>query len=194
MRIGFDAKRAFFNTSGLGNYSRSTIELLTKFYPQNDFLLFTPSIENAIDFKYPEKAEIIQPKHLIERTFKSWWRSFKMASSIAEHELDIFHGLSGELPIKAHKKSKAKLIVTIHDLIFLRFPEYYTSVDRNIYYQKAKYACEIADTIIAISEQTKSDLINFFKVDDKKIEVVYQGCNTIFHKEADTTVKIEVAG
>ncbi|MCF6366365.1 MAG: glycosyltransferase family 4 protein [Bacteroidales bacterium] len=192
MKIGFDAKRAFFNTSGLGNYSRSTIELLTKFYPSHEYLLYTPSLENAIKFDIPDKVKTYEPKLFLSRTFKSYWRTFRIAKKIAEHKLNIFHGLSGELPYKAHKKSNAKLIVTVHDLIFIRFPELYNSVDRKIYYQKAKYSCEIADTIIAISEQTKSDIVNFLGIDENKIEVVYQGCNSVFQKEVETKKKIEV--
>ncbi len=193
MKIGFDAKRAFFNSSGLGNYSRSTIELLTKYYPAHKYLLYTPSTKDSIKFNIPEKVKIYEPKRFLSKLFKSYWRTFRIANKINEHKLDIYHGLSGELPNKAHKRSNAKLIVTIHDLIFLRYPKLYNSVDRKIYYQKTKYACEIADTVIAISEQTKTDIINFLEIDETKIEVVYQGCNSKFQKEVNTKKKIELA-
>ncbi len=193
MKIGFDAKRAFYNTGGLGNYSRGIIEALSKFYPKNDYFLFTPSTENAIKFKIQENIKTIVPHLFFSRTFKSYWRTVRLSKKIRQYNLDIFHGLSGELPYNAHKKSDTKLIVTVHDLIFLRFPELYHTVDRKIYYQKAKYACEIADTIIAVSEQTKTDIINFLNIDDQKIEVVYQGCNKIFRQETDTAKKIETA-
>ena len=42
MRIGFDAKRAFYNYTGLGNYSRDTIRILSQYYPNNDYFLYTP--------------------------------------------------------------------------------------------------------------------------------------------------------
>lgn len=193
MKIGFDAKRAFYNTGGLGNYSRSTIEMLSKYYPKHDYLLYTPSVENSVDFNTAENVKTIVPKLFLSKTFKSYWRTVRLSRKIKEHKLDVFHGLSGELPYKASKNTDTKLIVTIHDLIFLRFPELYRAVDRKIYLQKAKYACEIADTIIAVSEQTKTDIINFLDVDDSKIEVVYQGCNTLYYNEADTNKKIEVA-
>jgi glycosyltransferase involved in cell wall biosynthesis len=194
MKIGYDAKRAFYNASGLGNYSRSTIELMTKFYPSNEYFLFTPSVENAVKFNIPEKTNIIEPEGLYKLALKKYWRTFKLSKIVAEQNLDVYHGLSGELPIKVNKRSNAKLVVTIHDLIFLRFPQFYNPVDKRIYTQKAKYACEIADTIIAISEQTKSDLINYFKIQENKIEVVYQGCNTVYQKEVETATKIEIAG
>ncbi len=45
MKVGFDAKRAFLNTSGLGNYSRNTLNALHKYYPDNHYVLFTPEIK-----------------------------------------------------------------------------------------------------------------------------------------------------
>jgi len=193
MKIGFDAKRAFFNKSGLGNYSRSTIELITKFYPHHKYVLYTPSTEDAIKFNIPPKIEIFKPVSLFNKIFKSYWRTFKISKRIKEHNIDVYHGLSGELPNKANLKTNTKLIVTIHDLIFMRYPELYKPIDRKIYFQKAKYACDIADRIIAISEQTKSDIIQFLNVDENKIDVVYQGCNNLFHDEVETKKKIEVA-
>ena len=44
MRIGFDAKRAFFNKSGLGSYSRNLIQGLAEKYPENEYVLYTPGL------------------------------------------------------------------------------------------------------------------------------------------------------
>ena len=193
MRIGFDAKRAFYNQSGLGNYSRSTIELLMKYSPANEYFLFTPSIKGSVYENIPEKAKIISPQNILDKKLSSIWRTFRMSKDIKKTKIDVFHGLSNELPQNAHK-SGAKTVVTIHDLIFIRYPELYHPTDRAIYQKKFKYAAQISDTVIAISEQTKSDLINFFNIDESKIEVVYQGCNPIFHNEISQKQKIEAAG
>ncbi len=193
MRIGFDAKRAFYNTSGLGNYSRSTIEHLTKFFPQNEYILFTPSVKKDLYTNPPKTAKIVSPTGFKGSVLKSFWRSFKMSNSIKNHKIDIFHGLSNELPHNIHKTG-AKSLVTIHDLIFIRYPELYKHADRVIYQTKLKYAAQIADTVIAISEQTKSDIINYLNIDQSKIEVVYQGCNPVFGKPVPQNKQIEVAG
>ncbi len=193
MKIGFDAKRAFYNRGGLGNYSRSTIDMLSKYYSKHEYYLFTPSVENAVEFKKADNVKTVAPQNFFDKKLKFYWRSVRMSGKIKDAKLDVFHGLSGELPYQANKNKNTKLIVTIHDLIFLRLPDLYHSLDRKIYYQKAKYACEIADKIIAVSEQTKTDIINFLDIEDSKIEVVYQGCNPIYYKKADTNKKIEVA-
>src|SRR5690606_36780713 len=77
-------------------------------------------------------------------------------------------------------------VVTIHDLIFMRFPNYCTYLDRNIYLRKFKYADDHANQIIAISERTKSDIVHFLKAPEEKITVVYQGCQELFkHRYSD---------
>jgi glycosyltransferase involved in cell wall biosynthesis len=85
-----------------------------------------------------------------------------------------------------------KSVVTIHDLIFLRYPEYYPFVDRTIYSLKFKHACKVADKIIATSEATKHDIISFFGTDHQKIEVVYQTCDPVFRKTVTSAVKYEI--
>lgn len=94
---------------------------------------------------------------------------------------DIYHGLSGELPFGIGRNGE-KSVVTMHDAIFVRYPELYSSTYRWLFTQKVKYACKVADVIIAISEQTKRDMIEFFHADESKIKVVYQGCSNLFRQ------------
>ncbi|MEQ1553494.1 MAG: glycosyltransferase family 1 protein, partial [Ferruginibacter sp.] len=89
--------------------------------------------------------------------------------------------LSHEIPVNIFK-TKIKTVVTIHDLIFERYPHQYGKIDYEIYTRKFKYACKHANSIIAISEQTKKYIINFYKIDAKKITVCYQSCNNIFRE------------
>ena len=91
----------------------------------------------------------------------------------------VTHGLSNELPANI-LKSGIKTIVTIHDLIFLRFPECYPFIDRKIYAYKFHKACINADHIIAVSECTKADIMNFYKIPENNISVIYQGCDRSF--------------
>ena len=96
-------------------------------------------------------------------------------------ECDVYHGLSGELPFTIGR-SNARSVVTMHDAIFVRYPELYSPTYRWLFTQKVRFACQTADTIIAISEQTKRDMIEFFHADENKIRVVYQGCSNIFRQ------------
>jgi glycosyltransferase involved in cell wall biosynthesis len=178
MRIGFDAKRAFLNSSGLGNYSRNAINAIQKYSNGNNLILFTPETSEKL-LKNQEHFEVVSPKSSTSKIYKTYWRYFKLAKEIELKNLDIFHGLSNELPKSIHQ-STIRSVVTIHDLIFLRFPEFYKTIDRKIYYKKVKYACESADKIIAISKQTKNDIIEFLGIPSEKIEVVYQSIAPLF--------------
>jgi glycosyltransferase involved in cell wall biosynthesis len=105
-----------------------------------------------------------------------------LGKELSNHKLDLFHGLSNELPVGIHKTNIPSL-VTIHDLIFLRFPEFYKSPDRKIYKRKVNYACNASTKIIAISQQTKNDIIEFLEIPSEKIEVIYQSVSPVFFEE-----------
>jgi glycosyltransferase involved in cell wall biosynthesis len=187
MRIGYDAKRLFCNHRGLGNYSRDLIRILNEYYPENQYDLFTPKIR--INFPVnPQNTQIIQPTGIYKLLPSSVWRSIGLKSEIMRLGDDIFHGLSQELPFGI-EKLPIKKVITFHDAIFIRYPELYPSSYRRIFTAKNMQSCRIADRIIAISEQSKRDAIEFFKADPAKVEVVYQGCNNIFRQKASTEEK-----
>ncbi len=178
MRIGFDAKRAFLNSSGLGNYSRNLLYSLHNYYPDNEYVLFTPQITSDLFPDYKE-FDVISPDSPLSKIFKSLWRSFSLSGQLQKRELDLFHGLSNELPRGIHN-TKVPSVVTIHDLIFMRFPQFYKPIDCKIYYKKVEYACSVATKILAISSQTKEDIIRYFSVSPDKIEVVHQSISARF--------------
>jgi len=190
MRIGYDAKRLFCNHRGLGNYSRDLIRILNEYYPENQYDLFTPKIK--IDYPInPLNTQVIQPNGIYKLLPSSIWRSVGIKSDIKKLGEDVFHGLSQELPIGI-EKLPVKKVITFHDAIFMRYPELYSSTYRNIFKFKNIQSCRIADRIIAISEQSKQDAIEFFKADPKKVEVIYQGCNNIFRQKASPQKKEQV--
>ena len=183
MKIGFDAKRAFNNTAGLGNFSRNSISALAHQYPEDLHFLFHPG-KMKLHFKMPVNSVQVQPESLWWKFLRNSWRIFHIAKIINDHDLDIYHGLSHELPVGIDK-IKIKSVVTIHDLIYLRYPEYYHRIDRKIYDQKFRYSCRVATRIHAISEQTKRDVITYFDVPANKIEVIYQSINPVFFETAN---------
>lgn len=189
MRLGFDAKRAVKNFTGLGNYSRFILEALTSVYPQNAYYLYSPKPPSE-GKPFPLKASMTF-RHPSRKQPGGFWRSRGIISDLKRDRIDVYHGLSNELPFGI-KAAGIKTVVTIHDLIFLRYPHFYPRIDRMIYSFKFRYACEHADKIIAISEQTKADLMHFWNIPEDRIEVVYQDCNEIFRKLATAEEKREV--
>ncbi|RAJ05223.1 glycosyltransferase involved in cell wall biosynthesis [Chitinophaga skermanii] len=179
LKIGLDAKRAYQNNTGLGNYSRALIEALAKYYPQHEYLLFAPKHSQMFKEKDVPGTIFHGPQSAFERKLKGLWRSRWMTKDLIRENVDVYNGLSHELPFGIHKTGIPSA-VTMHDLIFERYPKQYNPIDVFTYRRKARYACNAADRVIAISEQTKEDLIQFYHVPSSKIDVVYQCCNPIF--------------
>lgn len=177
MKIAYDAKRFFNNSSGLGNYSRDLLRILATFFSENQYFLLNKNRsekgKEILEFSNVSFAETSKGKFA---------RQLTMGKDAQNLDADIFHGLSGELPLKWNDKP-IKKIVTIHDLIFERFPEYYSWFDRKIHFWKFKKAVQTADIVIAISEQTKRDIVDFLKIPEEKIRVVYQGCHQSFKEK-----------
>lgn len=186
MIIGFEAKRIFQNCSGLGNYGRNTVSMLARFYPENKYKLFAPKFTDL--YSLPDSAEVIAPKSSLFQFFKSYWRFHKVTKLLSKNNIDIFHGLSHALPYGI-EKTNIPSVVTIHDLIFLRFPEYYQRIDRIMYQSIYRSSCNRATKIIAISKQTKTDLINYFGIEASKIEVIYQSCDHRFYDRVSEAQK-----
>lgn len=197
MNIGFDAKRAAQNRTGLGNYSRFVIRILSEKFAGNQYHLYTPK-----PHRMPYLQEIPTLKHLflhfppqgIWSRIRSLWRVWGITKDIQKDGIQIFHGLSNELPLNIgtpeQRKMKAggkgcKYIVTIHDLIFIHTPQYYHWIDRQIYNFKFRRACRCADRVIAVSEYTKQGIMHYYHTPESKIDVVYQGCDPVFSQEIE---------
>lgn len=186
MTIGFDGKRAISNMTGLGNYSRLVIERLALAEPLDKLLVYTPKLKDN------PRLEQIRSCHNVEfrlpppQAFQgSLWRTFGITNNLRADHVDIFHGLSNELPLNI-RKSGIPSVVTMHDVIYRTMPECYKPIDRKIYDFKYGLACHNANRIIAVSECTKRDIVRFYGIDPDKIDVIYQGCDESFKKTCTT--------
>lgn len=179
MKIGFDAKRAFQNTTGLGHYSRNLVRSLSDIFPEHSYYLFAPKQTPLFDTSGRKNIQVITPSGFPSTLFRSAWRSSWVKKDLLRLGIELYHGLSHEIPL-GMPKTGIPSVVTIHDLIHERFPEQYNGLDVKIYQQKTRYACRHANHIIAVSDHTKKDIIEFYGIPGEKISVCYQGCNPAF--------------
>ena len=189
MKIGFDGKRAVCNNTGLGNYSRLLVNVLSDTYKENTYRLYTPEKRDNPRLQpllQKGNVEIVTPSGALGSALPWLWRVNGMAGQMASDGVDLIHGLSGELPFDT-PSTHLPSVVTMHDLIFRRFPEYYKPIDRGIYDYKFRKAAKEATRVIAISECTKRDLVTDYGISPDKIDVVYQGCDIQFHRRPDDT-------
>ena len=190
MHLGFDAKRLFNNFTGLGNYSRTLLSDLSERAPDNSYHLFSPTAPRKAEtafFLDSPSFQVVTP----ERGRQFFWRSWGMKKDLRRQKIDIYHGLSHELPLGI-AKSGISSVVTIHDLIFRHYSKQYKIWDNYIYDQKFSYACRNADAVVAISESTKQDIRRFYGTPEDKIHVIYQSCDERFLLQRPASTKEEV--
>lgn len=193
MNIGYEAKRIFHNKTGLGNYSRDLVRILANYYPENNYFLYNPKKNNEILFSSNSSVLIEKlPSTSFYKKFYNLWRQKGIVSDLKSDNIEIFHGLSGETPTGL-RNNNIKSVVTIHDLIFMRYPKLYSFLDRKIHYYKFKKSAQNANLVIAISEQTKADIITYLEIPSEKIKVIYQGCQDVFKQKYSEIEKNKVA-
>ena len=192
LHIGFDAKRIVRNGTGLGAYGRTLVNDLAQ-YPLQ-LSLYAPD-KGRDDLR----TQIIQrPNVAFKYANKPWpfgkayWRSRGIVNDLQRDGVQLYHGLSGELP-SGIRNSGIPSVVTIHDLIFLRHPEFYNPIDVKLYTWKFRRTLREATHIIAISECTKRDIIHYGQVPEDKISLIYQSCAQRFGAEPDPVVQQQVA-
>jgi glycosyltransferase involved in cell wall biosynthesis len=191
MNLGFDAKRFFFNNTGLGNYSRTLLYGLLTEFPENNYFLFSPKAKEP-----EERFKAFEQLQTITASSKTalFWRQLGINKEINARHIDIFHGLSHEIPMNKNAQNY-KSIVTMHDLIYKIYPHLFSKIDAFLYEQKYRNSCNRADRIIAISESTKRDLMHYYQIKENKISVVYQSSNPVFNlkieKEKLESIRVE---
>lgn len=168
-----------FHATGLGNYARDVLRILHAQRPEHVYHAYTPR-PGKLPFELGgERFRVHGPRTLVARALPALWRTRGVVGDLRADGVALFHGLSNELPLGIEGSGVASA-VTIHDLIFERFPELYPPLDRRIYAAKARSAARRADVVVAISEQTRRDLVDLYGVPDARIRVVYQTCHEAF--------------
>jgi glycosyltransferase involved in cell wall biosynthesis len=193
MKIGFDAKRFFFNHSGLGNYSRMLIESLFKYFPENEYVLYADRLD-TLDHAHPEALRILKLYvdnrsdgsdlyTLVMVDAPKWWRTWGMGKRAAQDGVEVFHGLSNELPWDL--PTSVAFVCTIHDVIFKEFPSYYPWIDRLIYDFKTKKAIQNASRLIMTSQATQSQVEKYYPNAKGRSVVVYQAVDPSFYGDGN---------
>jgi len=193
LTIGLDAKRIVRNGTGLGSYGRTLANDLAclqhlnaqgnaSVYDTLDLRLYAPDEGRAeLRRQVPERSNLhfVYPLSTLpsplSSLYKAYWRSHAVLRQLQADGVEVFHGLSGELPVGI-RRTGIRTVVTIHDLIFMRHPEYYSWIDVQIYRRKFFQTLREADRIVAISECTRRDIAELGQIPEERIDLIYQSC------------------
>ncbi len=169
MNIGIDASRAFTKEkTGIEEYSYQLIKNLTTMDLKSHQIFLYARKNPVIDFDLPSnfKLKVISLNKL--------WTQIGLASEMMKNKPDILFVPSYTVP-QIHP---TKTVVTIHGLEYKYFPECYSLKERLFLELNTKFSIKWSSKIIVPSENTKRDLMKFYKVDGDKIKVIHHGARS----------------
>lgn len=175
MKIGIDARMYRSGVAGIGRYSQNLIKNLLEIDKENQYILFMTSAD-AEEFKKKKIENRNYQIRIADIDHFSLGEQIRLPKILKNENLDLMHFLNFNHPVRY----RGKFIVTVHDLTLYHYPQ--TARDTNLWKQIAfkyvmKKACTNAEKIIAVSEHTKKDIIEHFKLPDEKIKVIYEAAD-----------------
>jgi glycosyltransferase involved in cell wall biosynthesis len=166
MRIGIEAERANVAApTGVEHYAKQLIINIARIDLENQYVLYLRSAPQEWIKKLPANFSYkIIP-------FPVFWTQLRISWEMITDRPDALFIMASALPLIHPKNS----VVTIHDLGYVFYPETFTRFQRNYLRFADRYISRFARKIIAVSEQTKKDLLTVYKTDPSKVEVVHHG-------------------
>lgn len=173
MRVLFDHQ--IFSRQVVGGVSRSFVELAREFRNNPQFEVevdISAKISNNIYLEDILQVQKIFPSKntVFHRKIFSFINSIKNIEEIKSKKYDIFHPTYFD-PYFVKYLNGMPFVLTIHDMIHEVYPKHRGLVDKTTEWKK--YLANEANHIIAISENTKKDIIEILGIDQKKISVVH---------------------
>ncbi len=190
MRIGIDYTAAVQQGAGIGRYTRELVRALAKLDQSNDYVLFAAAGgQRTTDSGWPSNFQM-RSVPLSDRSLAILWHRLQLPLwvELVTGPVDIFHSPDFVLP----PVRRAKTLLTVHDLSFMRYPEC-THANLRAYLNKVvPRSVHRADLILADSQHTKNDLVELLGVKPGKIEVVYPGVEERFRPIKDQALLEQV--
>lgn len=185
MNVGIDARGLDGNRSGIPIYIEEIVKQISNLDKENKYILYST---RKIDIKEKLSDSIIIKDD--ERRFGSFWMYLKLPKILKKDNIDVFWGTQHLLPMRNKYTKSIKFVLTIHDLAIKRLKTVGSLKNTIIQKLFVKRSLKAADRIIAISEATKKDIIELYKIKEERITVVYNGTN-LKEKDYDLTQKQE---
>lgn len=171
MKIAIDATIIRKENTGTGFYIINLINGLAKIKDGNDYYIFMNNELSKEFFNFENNNFHIINKNFKNRIFRVIWQFFLFPFELKKLKVRVLHSPNYITPLF---KLGFKVIVTIHDLTFYLFPEKFTVTKRLLFKYMLPLFIKISDKIIAVSNNTKKDILKFFKISERKVIVTFE--------------------
>jgi glycosyltransferase involved in cell wall biosynthesis len=171
MVIGIDASRAFLRRrTGIEEYSYQVIRNLRDAIPEEDRVILYVRSDQDVSFDVPRNWRV---KKLWAPRF---WTQGRLSLEMLFHPPDVLFVPAHTVPVIHPRKT----VVTVHGLEYEMFPGAYSFWERLYMRLSIRFSVRVASLVIAVSENTKRDLMHLYGVPEEKISVVYEGVSENF--------------
>lgn len=172
MRIGIDAYVTSAGMGGFISYISHLCNGLAEQHPDDELLVYLPSTSPVeLEFDRPNVAvrtvEFDPDSYPTRLERDPGWHQDALARAVTADDPDVFLGTSFFLPLQWGGPS----VVTVHDVIFERHPEFFTPRNLELYTTWGRRAADRADGIVAVSEATAGEVRAYWDIGDKPITV-----------------------
>jgi glycosyltransferase involved in cell wall biosynthesis len=186
MKIGIDGSPILKEKTGVGNYVYNLIKWLGNIDSVNEYSIFLNSFKGSFNANIKYQNFKIKRFRIPGKILMLSWGYLKFPPiDLLTGKFDIFHSTNFIIP----PKKEGKIIITIHDLYFMKYPENTELFGGRYFKRFLPSNINKVDKIIAVSRSTKRDIINILGVNEDKIEVIYEGVDNIF-KPINDRVKV----
>jgi glycosyltransferase involved in cell wall biosynthesis len=182
LRIGIDVSRTLREKTGVGYYISNLVEALASIDQDNEYILY-PYFWDCFPPEYQKISIPNQTNFRLHRDARSLdqiirvWRSSKPDHVLGP--IDVLHSPNMTTP----RLKKAKLVVTIHDLSFLVYPNFHTPANLRFSKRQTALATKYAAKIIAVSHHTKRDLMSYYSIPGERIYVIHEAARKVYYPE-----------
>jgi glycosyltransferase involved in cell wall biosynthesis len=166
MRIGIEAERANMDhPTGVEHYAQQMILSFVKLDQDNQYVLYLRTKPKDWIKSLPKNFTVkVMP-------FPLFWTQLRISWEMLVNPPDVLFIMASALPFIHPKNS----VVTIHDLAWKFYPETFTKSTRSYLEFSTAFAVRHAKKVIAVSEQTRQDILHFYKVPPEKVRTIYHG-------------------
>ena len=175
MRIGIDIRAIGYQRTGDETYTLQLVKSLAKIDTKNKYFLYTDVIDEG-KLKNIKKLLSITNKNFriisVSPVHKIFWTVYSLPKRAKADKLDVLHVQYITPP---YLSKNIKLVTTVHDISFARFPEFISKKDLFLLKLFIKRSLKRADKIIAISKFTRDEVIDVYNINKDKITVIYNG-------------------
>ncbi|MBI3742637.1 MAG: glycosyltransferase family 4 protein, partial [Chloroflexi bacterium] len=191
LHIGIDFTSAARERAGIGRYARELVRALSRVDAENAYVLFVPrdARPELLSFAFPRNFSIRRAP-ITERYLAALWQRARVPLFVEAFigTVDVFYSPDFLLPPTRARRA----LVTVHDLSYVRVPEYFPAPLLNYLNRAVPRALNRADLILADAASTQRDLVDVYGIPAQKIRVLYSAADARFRADISDAERARV--